>query len=353
MLGFVLLHVYFFLLQVIWKYYYDTSSSGEHGTLYQLRNLLNNTNVGKIPKHKFNSCDDFIDTIVTGHILCAALQTLGMVALDDQPSDCHIPTPETAWTLSKDERRTLLMSISKLVVKNHISCSFNKPHTQSGDDIHEYTTSLLSVGCMYLLFKDAIREGDGKRVLEYYRYLLPIFINSGRRNYANESLNLLCQYHYDLPQHQAEQLVWSRFVNAAGVKGGNIPADLHLEHLNRTLKGTIQGLGTNKNETAIVRASKAIGIIKDTIQKFDQENSITSSSGSHGAPAIKKELDIIVKELQQYQAFAIQCGRKHPSFDKPFHVIHAKPTKDIVAWVVEHVESRYFKQNILKEQSTE
>ena len=150
-----------------------------------------------------------------------------------------------------------------------------------------------------------------------------------------------------------EQLVWSRFVNAAGVKGGNIPADLHLEHLNRALKGTIQGLGTNNNETTIVRASKAIGIIKDTIQKFDQENSITSSSGSHGTPGIKKELDIIVKELQQYQAFAIQCGQKHPSFDKLFHVIHAKPTKDIVAWVVEHVESRYFKQNILKEQSTE
>lgn len=100
--------------------------------------------------------------------------------------------------------------------------------------------------------------------MKYYHYLLPVFINSGRRNYVNESLNPLCQYHYDLPLQQAEQLVWSRFVNAASVKAGNIPTDLHLEHLNGILKDTIQGLGTNKSETAIVHGSKAIGIIKET-----------------------------------------------------------------------------------------
>ena len=267
-----------------------------------------------------------------------------MVALDDQPSDSVIPIPESAWAQSNDERRTLLMNVSKLVAEKNIFCCFNSPRTRSGDGIHDYTKNLLSVGCIYLLFKDAIKEGDGKRVLEYYRYLLPIFINSGRRNYANESLNLLCQYHYDLPLQQAEQLVWSRFVNAAGIKGHNIPADLHLEHLNRTLKGIIQGMGTNKTETAIVHASKAIGIINETIRKYDHENNIGQSSGAHSAPAIKKELDIIIKELQQNQAFDIQPGQKHPSFEKPVNVMHAKPTKDIITWVAEHVENRYFKK---------
>ena len=49
-----------------------------------------------------------------------------------------------------------------------------------------------------------------------------------------------------------------------------------------------------------------------------------------------------MKELQQYQVFDTLPGRKHPSFDKPVNVMHAKPTKDILAWVVEHVESHYF-----------
>ena len=86
--------------------------------------------------------------------------------------------------------------------------------------MYEYTKNLLSIGCVYLLIKDAIKKGDGMRVLDYYRYLIPIFINSGRRNYAIEAFNLLCQYHYHLPPQQAQQLIWSRFVNTAGRKGG-------------------------------------------------------------------------------------------------------------------------------------
>ena len=240
---------------------------------------------------------------MTGHILCAALQTFGMTTLDDQPTDDLIPTPETVWTQSHDERKSLLMNMNKRVVEKYISCSFNSPHRRSSDSVNEYTRNFLSIGSIYLLFKDAIKEGDGRRVLQCYRYLLPIFINSGRRNYANEALNLLCQYHYDLPAQQAEQLVWSRFVNTTDVKGGNIPTDLHLEHLNRILKGTVQGLGSNKSETAIVRSSKAIGVIKEVIQKFDQQNNVPLSSKSHRIPAIKKEFETIVKELQQYQVF--------------------------------------------------
>ena len=114
---------------------------------------------------------------------------------------------------------------------------------------------------MYLFFKDTIKEGDGKRVLQCYWYFLPVFINAGHRNYANERLNLLCQYYFDLPPQMAQQLIiWSRFINTTGVRGRNIPADQHLEHLNRILEGTIEGLGSNKSKENIVRGSKALGV---------------------------------------------------------------------------------------------
>ena len=206
-----------------------------------------------------------------------------MVSLDDQPTDDLISTPETVWAESDDVRRTLLMKLSKHVVEKYICCSFNSPHRQSSDVVHQYARNLLSIGCTYLLFKDAIKEG--------------------RHNYANEALNLLCQYNYDLPAQQVEQLIWSRFVNTTGIKGGNIPADLHLEHLNRILKGTVQGLGSNKHEEAIVRSSKEISAIKEVIQNYDQDNTTTLSSSSHHTPAIKKEIETIVKELRQYQVF--------------------------------------------------
>ena len=52
---------------------------------------------------------------------------------------------------------------------------------------------IASIGRMHLLFKNSIKEGDGKRVLQCCCCFLPVFVNSGHRNYANESLNLLCQ----------------------------------------------------------------------------------------------------------------------------------------------------------------
>ena len=76
----------YFLLQVIWKYFYNTNSGAEHGTLYQLRNLINRNDVSKIPKGNFNSCEDFLQIVVTAHILSAACEILDLSNLDDQPS---------------------------------------------------------------------------------------------------------------------------------------------------------------------------------------------------------------------------------------------------------------------------
>ena len=328
---------------MIWKYFYTSDSSGEHCTLYQLRNLINRTNVGKRPKHCFNSCDDFIETVTTGHVLCAALNVLGMTDLNDQPVERVIPSPEVVWTKTDVERKVILMDISKKVVKTFIKHSFNTAVTASTDGIHEYSKNLMSIGCFYLLFKDAIKEGDGKRVLNYYRYLLPIFINSGRRNYSIEALNLLCQYNYDLPPLQAQQLLWSRFVNTSGIRGRNIPFDLHMEHLNRMVKTIITGLGANKTKEAIVRCSKAVGSIDEVLQQYDKCNNVTSPSGAHRKPPSKKELDIIIKELQRNKVFECTSGRRHPSFKKPVNILQAKPSKDVITWVTEHLESRYFK----------
>lgn len=62
------------LLQIIWKYYYSTGSATEHA-LHQLRNKINWTDAVKTPKSNFDACDDFAETIITGHILSVALKT--------------------------------------------------------------------------------------------------------------------------------------------------------------------------------------------------------------------------------------------------------------------------------------
>ena len=43
-------------------------------------------------------------------------------------------------------------------------------------------------------FGDAMREGDGNRVLRCWKYMVVIFSPSGNRNYACEAANLLTSY---------------------------------------------------------------------------------------------------------------------------------------------------------------
>ncbi|KAL5489195.1 hypothetical protein EMCRGX_G018261 [Ephydatia muelleri] len=64
------------LLEVIWKFFYFTCSGGDHGTLYQLRNKLNRTNVVKVPKKDVNACEDFVEIITSSLVIATAMTTL-------------------------------------------------------------------------------------------------------------------------------------------------------------------------------------------------------------------------------------------------------------------------------------
>jgi len=71
---------------VIWKYFYNTGSGSEPGALFQLKNRISRTTVGKKPKSNFDACEDFLEVVIVGHILAAALEVLGMQNREDKPS---------------------------------------------------------------------------------------------------------------------------------------------------------------------------------------------------------------------------------------------------------------------------
>ena len=223
------------------------------------------------------------------------------------------------------------------IVHKFINLSFNERPSFSGDNVHNYSTHLLSIGCLYFEMRDAIKEGDGERVLQCWRYLLPVFHNSGRKNYTIEAFHLLYQYHYGLPPRLAEQLKWNRFVNTQGRIGKNIPLDLHQEHLNRLCKTSIECLGANKTDNAIVRCGKALGTLHSVLEQFDANNSMSDVGGAHQKPSYKKDLTMILKELQQSNIFKVIPGRTHSSFPKPTNVIRLKPAMNTVTWILTHL----------------
>ena len=328
---------------MIWKYFYDVGSGREHGTLYQLRNKINRTDVSK-PKSSFNACDDFLEIVVNAHILSAALKILKMSSIEDEPSNSviGISSSKDLWTYSNDERKAILRLVCEKIVKSFICFSFNdNPNQNNGDEINNYACYFLSIGCFYLAYKDAIKEGDGMRVLECWRYLLPIFHNSGRKNYAKDAFLFLTQYFYDLPPQQSKQFLYSRFVNTRGVKGRNIAADLHQEHLNRLCKDCVKGLGSNKTKENIGRCSKALGVLDQFLSNFDEHNHVPNLTGAHSPPSCKEDLYSIIDELKEAEVFSVVSGRKHQSFKKPKDILHAKTKDEIVTYVSEHLKQKY------------
>ena len=62
----------------------------------------------------------------------------------------------------------MLHAVSNRIVENIVNFPFNAPPVVSlrKDKVQRYACQLLSIGCFYLVYKGAIKEGDGQRVLE-------------------------------------------------------------------------------------------------------------------------------------------------------------------------------------------
>ena len=89
--------------------------------------------------------------------------------LDDDP--CTEILPPDVWMHKKDH------SIAGVIIINP-STTFQPKKSTKGDSVHSYACEILSLGLLYAEFQDAIREGDGLRVLRCWRYFLRTFRTS-------------------------------------------------------------------------------------------------------------------------------------------------------------------------------
>ena len=194
------------LFQVVWRYFYSVQFGGEHGTLYQLRNLIHRTNVVKKPEEDFNACNDFFQLVMC-HILTAALQVLGINSLTNTPSTGVISVPHNVWMELSERQKFMLKNLCQRIVNQFVFFQFHEKGSVSTDLVHMYSKQLLGLGCFFLEYSDAMQEGDGDRVIRCWRYLLPIFKSSGQKNYSIEALQVVYQYQYALTPRQSQQLI--------------------------------------------------------------------------------------------------------------------------------------------------
>ena len=269
--------------------------------------------------------------------MAAALSTFGIKSLSETPDDSVLPG--TLWMKPKEERKEWLDKMCMKVYDKFLCLSvdsFGGEYVHTDDDsVSSYAIQLLRIGCLYMEFADAIREGDGQRVLRCWRYFLPVFRASHSTNYACEALNFLHQHLYTLSPRLSNQLIWGRFISVRGLPGRNIPLDLHMEHLNRLAKDAMRNLGSNKTRaTSISRVGRSLGTLAPLLEQFDADNSVQSSSSKYKKPLAVADISIIVEELMASKHFSIQTGRKMKHFKKCKDLFKSEPKTDLIEWMV-------------------
>lgn len=116
--------------KVMWKRLYSKTSCVDRGTLFQLRNLIRRRNVPSKCKKDTNSCKDFITIVVTGHIISAAMQKLGMLSMDDIPQASIIP--QDAWMKDDESRKSILMELAASLVDDYVDLAKTFKHDSQG-----------------------------------------------------------------------------------------------------------------------------------------------------------------------------------------------------------------------------
>ena len=288
-------------------------------------------------KKDFNACEDFIETVTSSHIVAAALSTFGVKSLSETPPDSIIPSG--LWMKPKQERKEFLDDLCMQVYDKFICLALNSRSTEyvltDDDSISSYAIQLLRIGCLYMEFADAIREGDGQRVLRCWRYFLLVFHASCSTNYACEAVHFLYQHLYALSPRLSNQLIWGRFINVRGLPGRNIPLDLHMEHLNRLAKDAIRNLGSNKTRTASVsRIGRSLGTLAPLLEQFDDENDVLSSFSKYRKPTAASDIAIVVDEMMASHSFFIERGRTMKHFKKIKDLFKSETKNDLMQWIV-------------------
>ena len=258
--------------------------------------------------------EDFLETALYAHILTAAKQ---IIKTTDKVGDCDM----------------VAKSLVEQFVKVSLPCDEALLHEITCNDfVHAYAVDFLTTGLLWQGFRDAIRCGDGNRILTYWKFLIVIFKNEHHHNYAKEGFLLLAQS-LVLSARKTAELKWCRTVNTHGRAGKNIPVDLHMEHLNRQLKDMIHNLGSNITPESVQRISKALGAVSDICSNFEETTKISAVSNFHSRPSLEKDLVQLQEQLEKELVFEVKQYREHQGFKKHKPLLSSINWKTMKDWV--------------------
>lgn len=178
----------------------------------------------------------------------------------------------------------------------------------------QHSEARLSFGFLLMNMLDAVKEGDGERLIRLYKDALLIYKAYGHTQYAYSAFLLSVQLNATLSPRLAHDVTWNRFWNSTGGKGKNIPLDLHLEHLNNFLKSYLKNKGSNLTEGTATRVSRSLGVLKTMMNRADSQLQLSGHSGVHNAPDRQTDIYTLLGVFREVGVFKDQPGRHFSAF---------------------------------------
>ncbi|XP_063054510.1 uncharacterized protein LOC134448782 [Engraulis encrasicolus] len=262
-------HAFRILLGVHFKIFCTERSARDHGTLFANMNTVKCSNAKKGPHHAFNAYKEFVRKDTSALFIAAAMEVFGMENVEDVPKDL----PQDIMSMTKQEQRTWLHDkvakvVDRFVINADIAnifqgvsqasqpqqreemscrepgcqrtfvypkCRLKHERKDHGLDFGEdtshkeeptakppscdykknHTEARLSFGLFLEDMQDAVREGDGERLIRLYRVALLYYRAYGRTQYAYSTLLLLIHVSAVLSPAKAHSLKWNRFFNGS------------------------------------------------------------------------------------------------------------------------------------------
>ncbi len=215
----------------------------------------------------------------------------------------------------------------------------NKESPASTDHLYNYHNARLQCGLLVHNMMDAIKEGDGDRLVRCYKMILLFQYKFHHTKYAFALLLFFAKINALLSEKEAYLLIHNRFVNKKGKKGGNIALDLHMEHLNLDVKKLLRAMGGNITEAAAQRSARSMTVMNNVMDSIYEECDKSHRAGYHGSKTSTETVHSITDDLMQRNVFNYTPGREgYKSFKNFKSNIIDIDYRDFFTWAKEHLK---------------
>ena len=115
-----------------------------------------------------------------------------------------------------------------------------------------------------------------------------------------------------------------------------------MEHLNKLVKTSIEGLGASKAEKSIIRCGKMVGTLESSLTNYDEDNGVAGALGVHIKKPFDKDFLKAVQQLSNMKVFKSTLGRSHKSFaniHKP--LLKSINLDEVSEWILHNFGEKY------------